>query len=259
MAATRAMSLWVTAASMALAAAAFGGEGSDGLRAFYFGNSLTGATNPDWHGDLGKGAGKEWQNWAWLGAGWQLWQHREELAAGKDIFGAGSKGDLTLDENLIKTAGYHGKKFYGQRWDAVVLQLFGQYLTRETDNMWGRKLSGKKDVGDLGAASDLMRLYLKLNSEGRVFIYQVWAPMDSGEVPRRTSCPNGPGARRNFGPRSFPTAGRSITPQNGRRRMTQRPKCHGRATSTARGISATRSSAGCRGASPSYGRQGGCA
>lgn len=39
---------------------------------------------------------------------------------------------MTLDENMIKTAGYHGKKFYGKKWDAVVLQLFGQYLNRET-------------------------------------------------------------------------------------------------------------------------------
>lgn len=163
---------------------------ADSLRVCYFGNSLTGATNPDWHGDLGKSAGDEWQNWAWLGAGWQLWQHREELAAGKDIFGAGSKGDMTLDENLIKTAGYHGKKFYGQKWDAVVLQLFGQYLNRETDAMWGRKLGARKDVGDLGAASDLMRLYLKINPEGRVFIYQVWAPMDSGEVPPPEKLPD---------------------------------------------------------------------
>jgi hypothetical protein len=150
---------------------------------FYFGNSLTGSTNPDWHKGLGPSAGKEWQECHWLGAGWQLWQHREELTAGKDIFGAGSKGDLTLDENLIKSATWNAKKFYGQKWDAVVLQLFGQYLTREADNMWGKKLSAKKDVGDLGAASDLMRLYLKLNPQGRVFIYQVWPPMDAGKVP----------------------------------------------------------------------------
>ena len=154
------------------------------MRAFYFGNSLTGCTNPDWHEDLGKSAGKQWQHWAWLGAGWQLWQHREELAAGKDIFGAGSKGDLTLDAELIKSAGYHGKKFYSQKWDAVVLQLFGNYLTRETDVK-----GSKKDRGDLGAASDLMRLFLKLNPQGRVFLYQVWPPMEAGKIPPKDQLP----------------------------------------------------------------------
>lgn len=49
------------------------------MRAFYFGNSLTGVSNPDWHEDLGQSAGKQWQNAAWLGAGWQLWQHREQF------------------------------------------------------------------------------------------------------------------------------------------------------------------------------------
>jgi len=165
-------------------------QAADSVRAFYFGNSLTGATNPNWHKDLGKSAGKQWQNWAWLGAGWQLWQHREELAAGKDIFGAGSKGDLTLDEHLIQSATWNAKQFYGQKWDAVVLQLFGLYLTHETDTMWGKKLSAKKDVGDLGAATDLMRLYLKLNPSGRVFIYQVWPPMEAGQVPPPEKLPD---------------------------------------------------------------------
>lgn len=168
------------------------------VRAFYFGNSLTGCTNPNWHEDLGTSAGKQWQNWAWLGAGWQLWQHREELAAGKDLFAAGSKGDLTLDAEMIKSAPFHAKKFYEQEWDAVLLQLFGSYLTHETDAMWSRKLSGKKDVGDLGAASDLIGLFLKLNPQGHVFIYQVWPPMDAGEVPPTDKLPDWarqPGAR----------------------------------------------------------------
>jgi hypothetical protein len=176
----------------------FAGEPAPSVRAFYFGNSLTGCTNPNWHEDLGKSAGRQWQNWAWLGAGWQLWQHREELAAGKDLFGAGSKDDLTIDENLIKSAPFHAKKFFEQPWNAVVLQLFGNFLTHETDELWGRKFSSKRDVGDLGAASDLIRLFLKLNPQGRVFLYQVWPPMDSGEVPPPDKLPDWaklPGAR----------------------------------------------------------------
>lgn len=183
-----------------LAATLFAGrlQAADAQRAFYFGNSLTGCTNPDWHKNLGQSVGKEWHEGHWLGAGWQLCQHREELAAGKDIFDAGTKGDLTLDEGLIKSASWNAKKFYGQKWDAVVLQLFGQYLTRETDTMFGKKLSGKKDVGDLGAAADLVRLFLKLNPQGRVFLYQVWPPMESGQVPPKDQLPDwakNPGAR----------------------------------------------------------------
>ena len=165
------------------AAAAAGGPTQETVRAFYFGNSLTGATMPDWHAGLGASAGRTWECAAWLGAGWQLWQHREELAAGRDLFGAGSKGDLTIDEAAVKSAPYHAKKLYGQAWDAVVLQVFGHHVSHETDRMWGRTLSGRKDVGDLGAATDLARLFLKLNPRGRVFVYQVWAPMDAGEVP----------------------------------------------------------------------------
>ncbi|MHB8900376.1 MAG: hypothetical protein ACYC6Y_16620 [Thermoguttaceae bacterium] len=151
------------------------------LRVFYFGNSLTGCTMPAWHAELGKSAGQEWEDWAWLGAGWQLWQHREELVAGKDIFSGVSKGDLTIDESVLRSAGYHGKKFFGEKWDAVVLQIFGSYLTKVTDTMWNRKLSGAKDVGDLGAADDLIRLELTRNPEARCFLYQVWPPMESGQ------------------------------------------------------------------------------
>jgi len=35
-------------------------DGPPSLRVFYFGNGLTGCTNPQWHGQLGKSAGKEW-------------------------------------------------------------------------------------------------------------------------------------------------------------------------------------------------------
>jgi hypothetical protein len=58
---------------------------ADTQRVYHFGKSLTGCTMPAWHGDLGKSAGKTWENHAWLGAGWQLWQHREQIGAGKDL------------------------------------------------------------------------------------------------------------------------------------------------------------------------------
>ena len=85
--------------ALALPCAAAGEEG--GVDAFYFGNSLTGCTNPQWHADLGRSADKQWKATWWLGAGWQLWQHREQLEAGRNLFGAGAKGDLTIDPELI--------------------------------------------------------------------------------------------------------------------------------------------------------------
>ncbi|MFZ5833272.1 MAG: hypothetical protein ACOY3P_24550 [Planctomycetota bacterium] len=171
------------------AAAPLGAEEPQSLRAFYFGNSLTGATNPAWHAELGRSAGKQWEAEWWLGAGWQLWQHREELEAGRDLFGGGSKGDLTIEPELVQSAPYNAKKFYGGTWDAIVLQLFGAYLTKETDQMWSRKLSRRKDVGDLQAAADLIQLSLKRNPECRIFVYQVWAPMPAGKVPPQDQLP----------------------------------------------------------------------
>jgi len=163
---------------------------TDAQRVYHFGNSLTGGAMPAWHGDLGKSAGKTWENHAWLGAGWQLWQHREQIGAGKDLFSAGSEGDLTLDANLIQSAGEHVKAFHGERWDSVVLQLFAPYLTEVTANKWGKKLSVEKDCGDLGAAVDLIRLQLARNPAAKVFIYQVWPPMDAGKVPPQEQLPD---------------------------------------------------------------------
>jgi len=160
------------------------------VRAFYFGNSLTGCTNPQWHETLGRSAGKQWQATWWLGAGWQLWQHREEIEAGRDLFGAGAKGDLTIDAELIKSASYNAKRFYRGRWDAVVLQLFAGFLAHETDQMWGRKLTRRKDTGDLSAASDLIRLCLKRNPDTVAYVYQVWPPMKSGKLPPAEKLPD---------------------------------------------------------------------
>jgi len=176
-------------ACLAIFASFVAASATDAQRVYHFGNSLTGGTMPAWHGDLGKSAGKTWENHAWLGAGWQLWQHREQIGAGKDLFSAGSKGDLTLDANLIQSAGEHVKAFHSERWNAVVLQLFAPCLTEVTANKWGKKLSGEKDCGDFGAASDLIRLQLSRNPATRVFIYEVWPPMDAGKVPPKDQIP----------------------------------------------------------------------
>jgi hypothetical protein len=159
------------------------------INAFYFGNSLTGSTMPKWHEELGKSAGKNWPTWAWLGAGWQLQMHREELTAGKDIFSTASKGDLTIEDEVVKNAPFNAKNFYGKKWDVITLQLFGGHVSMETDSMYGKKLSYKKDVGDLGAATDIMKIYLSRNPAGKVFVYQVWPPMDPGKIPPADQLP----------------------------------------------------------------------
>jgi hypothetical protein len=161
----------------------------DALRVYHFGNSLTGVSMPAWHPALGASAGKTWTNHAWLGAGWQLWQHREELAAGHDLFGAGPKGDLTLDANLIQSANLHRTALTEGTWDAVVLQLFAPAVSRTTDTAGGKKLGAPRDVGDLGAASDLIAFQLRRNPASRVFLYQVWPQMDPGTVPPREQQP----------------------------------------------------------------------
>ena len=153
----------------------------DKLRVYHFGNSLTGNTMPAWHPALGRSAGKTWENHAWLGAGWQLVMHREQIGAGKDLFDPGSKGDLTLDPGLARSANDHVKAFHDGTWDAVVLQLFSPSLAYETDEAFGKKLGRRKDVGDLACAADLIALQLKRNPDSRVFVYQVWPPMDAGE------------------------------------------------------------------------------
>ncbi len=130
------------------------------LRVYHFGNSLTGGSMPAWHAELGRSAGRTWKNHAWLGAGWQLWQHREEIGAGRELFDAGSRGDLTLDEDLIQSAGQHVRAFHGEDWDAIVLQVFAPSLSEITAEKWGRQLGAEKDVGDLGASTDLIRVQL---------------------------------------------------------------------------------------------------
>ena len=159
------------------------------VRVFYFGNSLTGSSMPELHEELGRSVGKKWICDVFAGAGWQSWQHRNELwrAMGNAIDSTtqntSSRGDLTLDEELVKSAAFKPKAFFKGEWDAIVIQIFGSRLHHETDSMWDTKFEGPVDVGDVAAASDIVRIFLKKNPRGRVFIYTVWPNMQSGEVP----------------------------------------------------------------------------
>lgn len=174
--------LLLIAVGQALLALPASGEPPAALRVFFFGNSLTGNTMPAWHPALGASAGVQWESHAWLGAGWQLWQHREELLAGEAVFAAGSKGDLTLETAQVRPARVHLEAWNRGGWDAVVLQVFATAVTRETDTMYGRKLGATRDTGDLGAAADLLERQLRRAPATRFFVYQVWPPMDPGEA-----------------------------------------------------------------------------
>lgn len=154
----------------------------DQLHVFYFGNSLTANTMPQWHAELGKSAGKEWTAQSWLGAGWQLWVHREGLRQNGTEFDPSSQGDLTLDDVYIASRSYNTKQFLKGKWDAIVLQSFSPYLSLMATQMWGKvNFDEPRDCGDIQSAADIMAFYLKMNPEGRVYIYQCWPPMRSGK------------------------------------------------------------------------------
>jgi hypothetical protein len=166
------------------APAAEGGR-RERLRAFYFGNSLTGCTNPQWHEELARSVGKRWGVETLLGAGWPLWRHRLELGSPGEVFSTGPKGAPTIDPDFLQSTSYKARKFYqGSPWDAIVLQPFGQALERTVTEMWGKvQFPRPTDVGDVASSIDLIRLFLGTNPEGRVFVYADWPPMERGRVP----------------------------------------------------------------------------
>ena len=178
------------AALLGVAAAVARAESPAAVRAYYFGNSLTGCTDPKDHEALAKPAGKEWKTWAFLGAGWQLWQHRHALQnAGVEMKRDG-RGDLKIDPSQVQqSTGHNTKQFYTMTWDAIVLQPFSMGLVWKCNEMWGVKFDKETDVGDIECATDLIAIYLKLNPQGRVFVYQNWPSMKAGKIPPKDQLP----------------------------------------------------------------------
>jgi hypothetical protein len=171
-------------------------EKQNTIRVFYFGNSLTGSAMPAFHEELGKSAGKQWICDVFAGAGWPTWMHRNELwrAMGRPIDAktqsASSRGDLTLDENLAKSAPFKPKKFFAGEWDAIVIQIFYSKLHDVCSKKWGAEFDGPVDLGDVAAASDIIRIFQKKNPHGKIFIYTVWPNMQSGKVPPDDQLPD---------------------------------------------------------------------
>jgi len=174
-------------------------ETSDGkvaLRTFYFGNSLTQSSRPEMHSELAKTADKEWSAAAFLGAGWQSWQHRNELfrAIGRplddSVQSLAARGDLTIDLEPGATPSFHLRPYLSENWDAILIQIFGSSKDRTTSEMWGQNFDKPINIGDVVAASDLIHHFLKKNPEGKVFIYTVWPPMEAGTVPPDAELPD---------------------------------------------------------------------
>lgn len=168
--------------SLFMLAASVSAAETGAMRVFYFGNSLTANTMPEFHKELGQSAGKDWTADAMLGAGWQLWQHREQLGTDKALFAGTGRGEYTIDPAYAKSAGFAAKKFYKGQWDAIVLQSFASHLTNVVTQMWGKyKFDAPKDTGDVQSAADIVRHFLKLNPHGRACIYVNWPPMEPGK------------------------------------------------------------------------------
>ena len=90
------------------------------------------------------------------------------------------------------------RRFFGEKWDAIVLQPFSMGLTWKCTQMWGVKFAKETDVGDIECAGDLIGMYLGLNPQGRVFVYQDWPAMKSGKIPppeKRPDWAKQPGVR----------------------------------------------------------------
>ncbi len=160
------------------------------MRTYYFGNSLTGCSDPKWHPELGESAGRDWEVWSFLGAGWQLWQHLYALQNAGVEMKRGDNGDLTIDPDLVEQKlPWNVKQFYEQKWDAIVLQPFSIALSFKCDQMWGVDFGKETDVGDIVSAIGIIDIYLALNPQGHVFIYQNWPAMQRGKVPPKDQLP----------------------------------------------------------------------
>jgi hypothetical protein len=182
----------VSAAGLAgLLAGVFAARAADPVNGYYFGNSLTGCSDPKWHEELGRSAGREWKSWAFLGAGWQLWQHRHALQHSGVDMKRDSRGDLTIDPGQIQqSTGFNTRQFYTMKWDAIVLQPFSMGLTWKCQEMWGTKFDQETDVGDIASAIGMIDIYLSLNPQGRVLIYQDWPAMEAGQIPPEDQLPD---------------------------------------------------------------------
>lgn len=187
-----------SAAALVLATAVQAESPSE-LKLIYFGNSLTENSQPELHAQLGQSADKTWEVTDVLGAGWQVNFHRFALlAAGLDISldgrlildnekfqseivglaqTIGNRGDLTIDPATAAKTERNLSKFVSEQYDGMLLQFFSAPLHRMVEEHRGVRFPQPRDIGELPACIDMIRMYLAMNPGGTVYIYQNWPHM----------------------------------------------------------------------------------
>lgn len=162
----------LVAALVVLATLAVGGAHADEaeqLRTFYFGNSFTGNAMPGLHPLLGKSVGKQWAVQAAISPGVPIWAH--------------------MKRHMDRGADYERFHRAAAEKDAIVLLVFGgDGLSSIVTEKWqGQvKFDRPTDIGDVAACSYLIREYLKLNPQGRAYVYTAWPGIpEAAELRRR--------------------------------------------------------------------------
>jgi hypothetical protein len=132
-------------------------QGIASVKSYYFGNSFTGNTMPGLHPLLGKSASKQWAVEASIAPGIPIWAHMKKQM------------DKGLDYEKFQKA--------ASETDAIVMLIFaGDGLSSIVREKWQGKVKFDRptDIGDIAACSYLIREYLKLNPDGRAYIYTAW-------------------------------------------------------------------------------------
>ena len=150
---------WLAVGALTLTAATGWAEdrGITSVKSYYFGNSFTGNTMPGLHPLLGESAGKQWTVEASIAPGIPIWAHmKKQMDKGPDY-----------------------EKFQGvvSETDAIVMLIFGgDGLSSIVTEKWQGKVQFDQptDIGDIAACAYLIREYLKLNPNGRAYIYTAW-------------------------------------------------------------------------------------
>jgi hypothetical protein len=130
----------------------------DKVHSFYFGNSYTGNTMPGLHPLLGESAGKEWSVDALIHPGVPIWLHMYKQ----------------MDK---ESTNYQKLQTVGAETDAIVMLLYaGSGISSIVTEKWQGKVKFDQptDIGDVAACKYLIERYLKLNPDGRAYMYTAW-------------------------------------------------------------------------------------
>lgn len=137
------------------------------MRTFYFGNSLTAGTAPDFHGDLAKARGDTWENGFFGIAGGRLQQYVDLLFPRypEADLPAPKKGDRAA-ENALRAR----QAIESGTWDAVVIQPHQAHLTGVANY-----LKPPREAGDIAEGGKLVEWARKHQPKAQIYLYQTWA------------------------------------------------------------------------------------